>query len=140
MPASARVVVGLLLLVACSQACAQSASFGVSMRVLPERPTTDGPIELPAPPGAQLLPPSRDAKRLLYKGSADEAKRFYAAALPNLGFFLMRQSADGQVWERADVRAELQFYPVLGEQKAAGIYLTIVRNSGASAPAMGDIE
>lgn len=140
MPGLAAIVAGLLLLVACSQACAQSASFGVSMRVLPERPATEGPVELPTPPGAQTLPPSRNAKRLLYQGSADEAKRFYAAALPDLGFFLMRQSADGQVWERADVRAELQFYPVIGEQEAAGIYLTIARKSGAGAPPMGGIE
>ncbi len=133
MPRSAGIVAGLLLLGACSQALGQSASFGVSMRVLPERAATEGPVDLPTPPGARALPPSRNAKRLLYTGSPDDAKRFYENALPDLGFFLMRQSAGGQVWERADVRAELLFYPVIGEQETSGIYLTIARKESASA-------
>lgn len=133
-PVSAGIIAGLFLLGACGQALGQSASFGVSMRVLPERAAAEGPVDLPTPPGARILPPSRDTKRLLYAGSPEDAKRFYADALPALGFFLMRQSTGGQVWERADVRAELLFYPVTGEQETSGIYLTIARKDVASAP------
>lgn len=125
MSRSARIIAGLVLATACGQVLAQSATFGVSMRVLPEHVATAGPVDLPTPPGAQPLPPSRDAKRLLYGGSPADAMRFYGNALPGLGFFLTRQDALGQVWERADVRAELLFHPVVGEQNVSGIYVTI---------------
>jgi len=95
------------------------------LRLLPEQASTATPVELPTPPQAQHLPPSRDAKRLLYAGNADEARRFYESTLPQLGFYLSRQNAASATWERSDVRAELLFYPVIGEQEATGIIVTM---------------
>ncbi|GAB3093768.1 hypothetical protein [Lysobacter terrae] len=121
------IIAGLLLAVACGYAFAQSASFGLSLRVLPKHtgPVGDPPAELPIPPQARRLPPARDATRLLYAGSAGDARRFYETTLPDLGFYLTAQKIDSVVWERDDVRAELLFYPVVGAQDATGIIVTM---------------
>lgn len=122
----AGIVAGLLLATACRQAFAQSASFGATLRVLPEHVATGAPVELPKPPRAQILPPGRHSSRLLYVGSANDARRFYADTLPQLGFHLTQDKADGAVWERADIRAELLFYPVAGMQDATGIMVMML--------------
>jgi hypothetical protein len=119
----AKLIAGLFLAAACSQALGQSASFRVSVVVLPER-VTSMPLDLPAPPQAQVLPASSDAKRLLYRGNPGAAMRFYESTLPELGFHLSRQDASSATWERADVRVELRFYPVIGHD-ATGIHVTI---------------
>lgn len=119
------IVVALLLAFASGHAFAQSADFRVSIRVLPERTATGSPTELPMPPRAQLLPPGKHARRLLFDGTPGEARRFYEDTLPGLGFHRARQTATGDVWERADVRAELLFHPVVGGEEATGILLTI---------------
>lgn len=120
-----RIVAGLLLVAACGAALAQSASFQVSLRLLPEQAGTATPVELPTPPQARHLPPSRDAKRLLYAGNADEARRFYESTLPRLGFYLTQAKTNSATWDRSDVRAELQFYPVVGKEEATGIIVTM---------------
>lgn len=109
---------------ACNQASAESDSFRVSIVVLPERAATTVPMDLPAPPQAEILPASRDAKRLLYQGTPGEARRFYEGTLPRLGFHLAQQDANGAVWVRADVRAELRFHPVAGRE-TTGIHVMI---------------
>jgi hypothetical protein len=119
-----KVIAGLFLLAACSQALGQDARFRVSLVVLPERVATGMPLDLPTPPQAQVLPASRDAKRLLYAGNPGEARHFYEGALPGLGFYLSQQDANGAVWERRDVRVELKFYPVVGHE-ATGIHVMI---------------
>lgn len=118
-------IAGLLLTVACGYAFGQSANFGVSLRVLPAGPLPELPAELPMPPQAQRLPPSRDAARLIYAGSAVDARRFYEDTLPELGFYQTAQKADSAVWEREDMRAEVSFYPVVGMQEATGILVTM---------------
>jgi hypothetical protein len=122
----AGIVVGLLLAAACGHARAQSANFGISLRVLPEHVASETPVDLPRPPQAQVLPPGSHSSRLLYVGSANDAKRFYANALPGLGFQLTQDKANGVVWERADIRAELLFYPVAGMKEATGIFVMMV--------------
>lgn len=132
-------VAALLLATACSRASAQSASFGVSLRVLPEHADAR-PVDLPKPPQAQVLPPGPHASRLLYGGSADEAKRFYENALPGLGFELRQRKSNGHIWERGNVRAELQFCPVAGAQQATGILVTLCRlGAGAAQPSPGNV-
>lgn len=118
-------IVTLFLATACSPAFAQSADFRVSIHVLPERAATHSPAELPIPPRTQVLPPGKHARRLLFEGGPGEARRFYADTLPGLGFHRAGQTATGEVWERADVRAELLFHPVVGGVEATGILLTI---------------
>lgn len=125
MPHPFRTIAGLLLVAACGAALAQSASFRVSLRVLPQQPDSAVPVELPTPPQARHLPPSRNAKRLLYAGNADEARRFYESTLPQLGFYLTQEKTNGATWDRSDVRAELQFYPVVGREEATGIIVTM---------------
>jgi hypothetical protein len=127
----AGIVAGLLLATACGRAFAQSASFGASLRVLPEHVAMETPADLPMPPQAQLLPPGRHTSRLLYVGSANDARRFYENTLPALGFHLTQDKANGAVWERADIRAELQFYPVAGTQDATGILVMMLPHSRA---------
>lgn len=122
----AGVVAVVLLAMACRQAMAQSASFGVTLQVLPEHVATGAPVDLPRPPRAQVLPPGRHSSRFLYAGSTNDARRFYADTLPQLGFHLTQDKADGAVWERADIRAELLFYPVAGMQDATGIMVTML--------------
>lgn len=117
----ATIALVLLLATASSRASGQNASFTASIRVLPERIATGTPVDLPMPPQARPLPPSRDARRLLYAGSPDDARRFYEATLPALGFHLAQRKANGATWERADVKAELSFHPVVGGQEATGI-------------------
>ena len=120
------IIAGLLLTVACGYAFGQSASFGVSLRVLaPDRAPLEPLSELPIPPQARRLPPGRNATRLLYTGDAGEARRFYEDALPGLGFYRTAQKADSVVWEREDLRAEVLFYPVVGAQDATGIIVTM---------------
>lgn len=125
MATTSRIAVGLLVTVVCGYAFAQSASFQLTLRVLPEHAPTGEPVELPVPPQARPLPPSHNAKRLLYAGSEGDAKRFYEATLPELGFYLAQQKPNSAVWERADVRAELLFYPIVGVQQATGIIVTM---------------
>jgi hypothetical protein len=125
MPHTLRIIAGLLLAAASGVAFGQSASFKVSLRLLPEQAGTATPVELPTPPQARHLPPSRDAKRLLYAGNADEARRFYESTLPQLGFYLTQAKTDSATWDRSDVRAELQFYPVVGREDATGIIVTM---------------
>ena len=120
-----RIVVALLLVTPCGHAFAQRDDFQVSIRVLPERAANGSPVDIPMPPNARLLPPGRGAKRLLFDGSPGEARRFYADTLPELGFHRARQTTHGEVWERADVRAELRFYPVVGGRDATGILLMV---------------
>lgn len=122
-----RITTGILLIAICGVALAQSASFQVSLRLLPEREdaATAALLELPAPPSARHLPPSRDAKRLLYAGSADDARRFYEGTLPQLGFHLTQVGADSATWDRSDLRAELLFHPVVGMEEATGIIVTL---------------
>ena len=120
-----RIIAGLLLVAACGAAFGQSASFQVSLRLLPEQTGTAAPTELPTPPQAKHLPPSRNAKRLLYPGNADDARRFYESTLPQLGFYLTQAKTDSATWDRSDVRAELQFYPVVGKEEATGIIVTM---------------
>lgn len=120
-----QIVVALLLATASGHAFAQSADFRVSVRVVPERTETGSPAEFPIPPRAQILPPGKHARRLLFEGSPGEARRFYEDTLPGLGFHRARQTATGEVWERADVRAELLFHPVVGGEEATGILLTL---------------
>jgi hypothetical protein len=128
------IIAGVLLATAGGAALGQNSSFKVSLRLLPEHVASAAPVELPTPPQAQHLPPSRDAKRLLYAGNADEARRFYASTLPQLGFYLTQEKADGATWDRSDVRVELLFYPVVGNEKATGIIVTMrPRNSLDSA-------
>lgn len=135
----AGLVTALLLVTACSQAHAQSASFGLSLRVLPEQATDETPVDLPRPPQAQVLPRGHHASRLLYGGSAEEAKRFYENTLPNLGFQLMQRKSNGHIWERGNVRAELQFYPVAGAQDATGILVMMCRlGAGGATHSSGD--
>lgn len=122
---SFRIVAGVLLAAGYGVAFGQSASFQVSLRLLPEHAATAVPVELPTPPQAQQLPPSRDAKRLLYAGNADEARRFYESTLPQLGFYLTQAKANSATWDRSDVRAELLFYPVAGKEEATGIIVTM---------------
>src|SRR5688500_8187947 len=124
------IIAGVLLVTMGGAARGQSASSKVSLRLLPEQVPSAAPRELPTPPQAQHLPPSRDAKRLLYAGNVDEARRFYASTLPQLGFYLTQEKADGATWDRSDVRAELLFHPVVGNEKATGIIVTMrPRNS-----------
>jgi hypothetical protein len=126
--------IGLLLAATCGYAFGQSASFGLTLRVLPEQAVPEGPVELPVPPQALRLPPGRNAARLLYAGSAGDAKRFYESRLPGMGFYLAQQKDDRAVWERHDVRAELLFYPVVGMQETTGIIVTMrSRNAGNAA-------
>ena len=125
MPGLSRIIAGVLVAALCGVAYGQSASFKVSLRLLPEHASTGTPVELPTPPRVQHLPPSRDAKRLLYAGNAEEARRFYASTLPQLGFYLTQENANGATWDRGDVRAELLFYPVIGEKEATGIIVTM---------------
>ena len=125
MPSVYGTTVALLLATACSDAFGQSASFTASIRLLPERVTAGASVELPMPPQAQVLPPGRHARRLLFVGSPDDARRFYEDTLPGLGFHLSRQKTDGAIWERGDVRAELLFYPVVGGREATGIIVVI---------------
>ena len=120
-----RISAGIVLGGLCGVAFAQSASFQVSLRLLPEPAAPAALVELPTPPRARHLPPSRDAKRLLYAGNADEARRFYEGTLPQLGFHLTQAKADGATWERSDVRAELLFHPVAGREEATGIIVTM---------------
>ena len=115
----------LLLATASGDAFAQTASFRTSIRILPERVATAASVELPVPPQAQLLPPSRHAKRYLVPGRPDQARRFYEDTLPGLGFYLAQQRDNGAVWERSDVRAELLFHPVVGGRDATGIIVTV---------------
>ena len=123
----AGIVAGLLLATACGQALAQqSATFGASLRVLPEHVATETPADLPMPPRAQVLPPGRHTSRLLYAGSANDARRFYENTLPALGFYLTQDKANGAVWERSDIRAELLFHPVVGMQEATGILVMML--------------
>lgn len=131
----AGVVAVVLLAMACRQALAQSASFGVRLRVLPEHVATGAPVDLPRPPRAQVLPPGRHSSRFLYAGSTNDARRFYADALPQLGFHLTQDKADGAVWERADIRAELLFYPVAGMQDTTGIMVMMLPHGRTAPPA-----
>jgi hypothetical protein len=131
-------VAALFLATACGRASAQSASFGLSLRVLPEATVDEAPLDLPKPPQAQVLPSGRHASRLLYGGSADEAKRFYDSALPDLGFQLMQRKSNGAVWERGSVRAELQFYPVAGAEDATGILVMMCRLGASPQPHAAD--
>jgi hypothetical protein len=124
MSSLAKVIAGLILFAACGQALGQTAGFRVSVVVLPERASTSMPLDLPTPPQARMLPASRDAKRLLYGGNPVAARRFYENTLPELGFYLSRQDAGGAVWDRADVRVELRFYPVIGDD-ATGIHVMV---------------
>ncbi len=121
----ARVVAGIFLAVAADQTFAQSASFGLSLRVQPEHVAPEVPIDLPRPPHATVLPPGRHSSRLLYDGSALEARRYYESAMPALGFQLVQRRTNGAVWERGSVRAEVLFYPVAGAQEATGIIVTM---------------
>lgn len=132
-PALAGIVAGLLLAIACRQVLAQSASFGATLRVLPGHVATGAPVDLPRPPQAQVLPPGRHSSRLLYAGSANDARRFYEDTLPQLGFHLTQDKSDGAVWERADIRAELLFYPVAGMQDATGIMVMMLPHERAPA-------
>jgi hypothetical protein len=125
MSPSFRIIAVLLLGAASGAAFGQSASFQVSLRLLPAQAGSTAPTELPTPPQAQHLPPSRDAKRLLYAGNADEARRFYESTLPQLGFYLTQAKTNSATWDRSDVRAELQFYPVVGKEDATGIIVTM---------------
>jgi len=125
MPPSARIVIALLLLIGSSHAQAGDASFRVAIRVLPEQVPGRTPVDLPTPPQARTLPPNGHAKRLLVRGSPGDARRFYDHALPELGFFLVREDADGSVWIRSDVRAELLFYPVVGGEEATGVHVVL---------------
>ena len=118
-------IAGFLMAVACGYAFAQSASFGLTLRVLPED-VAPAPADLPLPPNAQMLPPSRNAKRLLYFGSPGDAQRFYEDVLPKLGFSLSQRKSDRAVWEHESVRAELLFYPVVGAQDTTGIIVTML--------------
>lgn len=120
-----QIVIALLLVTVPGHALAQRADFQVSIRVLPERAATDIPVELPIPPRARILPPGRHAQRLLFDGSPGDARRFYEDTLPDLGFHRTRMTAAGEVWERADVSAELLFHPVVGGEEATGILLMI---------------
>lgn len=120
------IVIALLLVTASGHAFAQRADFQVSIRVLPERAATDIPTKLPLPPRARVLPPGKHTGRLLFDGSPGDARRFYADTLPDLGFHRTRQTATGEVWERADVSAELSFHPVVGGVEATGILLMIL--------------
>lgn len=129
----ARVFVALLLGTACGYAFAQSASFGLTLRILPDGAATEVPADLPMPPQARLLPPSHNARRLLYSGSAGDARRFYEDVLPGLGFSLTRQKADSATWEHPGVRAELLFYPVVGTRETTGIIVTMVRREPVGA-------
>lgn len=122
----AGIAAGLLLATASSHALAQSASFGVSLRVLPEHAAAGTPVDLPMPPSARALPPGRHSSRLLYVGSANDARRFYENTLPALGFYLTQDTPNGAVWERADIRAELLFHPVAGVREATGILVMIL--------------
>ena len=117
-----RIAAGLAIAFACGHAFGQSTTFGISLRVEAERGTQQ-PIDLPTPPRAQALPRGHHDRRLLYAGSAEEAKRFYESALPALGFYLTQRRHDGDVWERGGVRTELLFYPVTGEPVATGILI-----------------
>ena len=125
MPGATRILAGVLLAALCGGAYAQNASFQVSLRLLPEHAATGAPVELPTPPRVQHLPPSRDAKRLLYAGNAAEARRFYESTLPQLGFYLTQENGNSATWDRSDVRAELLFYPVVGEKESTGIIVTV---------------
>jgi hypothetical protein len=124
-------VAALLLAMACGHACAQSASFGLSLRVVAQDAPSEAPVTLPRPPQAQELPPGRHASRLLFGGSADDARRFYESALPDLGFQLTRRHPDGAVWERGNVRAEVRFQPVAGVREVTGILVTLCSLAGA---------
>ncbi|GAB3089760.1 hypothetical protein [Lysobacter terrae] len=117
-----RIAAGLAIAFACGPVFAQSAGFGLSLRVLPPS-TTEQTVELPTPPRAQALPRGNHDKRLLYAGSADEAERFYETALPALGYYRTERKPHGAVWERGDVRTELLFYPVTGQPLATGILI-----------------
>ncbi len=119
------VIAGFSMAAACGYAFAQSASFGLTLRVLPEA-SAPAPAELPLPPNAQALPPSRSSRRLLYFGSTGDAQRFYAGELPKLGFLLAQQKHDREIWEHESVRAELQFFPVAGAREATGIIVTMI--------------
>jgi hypothetical protein len=125
MPRLFKIVVALFLATACGHAVAQRADFQVSIRVLPERAVTGIPVELPIPPRARILPPGKHTQRLLFDGSPGDARRFYEDTLPELGFHRTRMTAAGEVWERADVSAELLFHPVVGGEEATGILLMI---------------
>lgn len=116
-----RVAIGLFLAAASGQIFAQSAGFGLLLRVQPEQVAPEAPIELPRPPHTTVLPPGRHSSRLLYDGSAIDARRYYESALPALGFQLVQHKANGDVWERGRVRAEVLFYPVAGVREATGI-------------------
>lgn len=120
-----QIVIALLLVTVPGHALAQRADFQVSIRVLPERVATDIPTELPLPPGTRILPPGKHDRRLLFDGSPGDARRFYEETLPDLGFHRTRRTATGEVWERADVSAELLFHPVVGGKEATGILLMI---------------
>jgi hypothetical protein len=120
-----RVVVGVFLAAASGQIFAQSASFGLQLRVLPEEAAPEVPVELPRPPRTIVLPPGGHSSRLLYDGSAIDARRYYESALPALGFQLVQHKANGHVWERGRVRAEVLFYPVAGTPEATGIIVTM---------------
>ena len=124
-----------LLLIASGQAGAQSASFGLKLRVLPGEAVVESPVELPVPPDTQVLPPGRHAKRLLFAGNASAARRFYANTLPGLGFYLRADNANAAVWERGGVRAELAFYPITGAGDATGILVTMSSAATTSAAA-----
>lgn len=125
-------VAALLLAMAFGHACAQSASFGLSLRVVAQDAPSEASVTLPRPPRAQELPRGRHASRLLYEGSADDARRFYESALPGLGFQLTRRDSDGAVWERGNVRAELRFHPVTGAREVTGILVMLCRLDGAA--------
>lgn len=120
-----QIAAALLLATAIGPAFAQRADFQVSIRVLPERPTTGLVTDLPLPPRARILPPGKHARRLLFEGNPGDARRFYEATLPELGFHRTRMTATGEIWERADVSAELSFHPVVGGKEATGILLMI---------------
>jgi hypothetical protein len=126
-----QIAAALLLVIVSGRSFAQRADFQVSIRVLPAQVATDIPTELPLPPGTRILPPGKHARRLLFDGSPGDARRFYEDTLPDLGFHRTRRTATGEVWERADISAELLFHPVVGGKEATGILLMISPRASA---------
>jgi hypothetical protein len=126
-----QIAIALLLVTLPGHVLAQRADFQVSIRVLPAQVATDIPTELPLPPGTRILPPGKHASRLLFDGSPGAARRFYEDTLPDLGFHRTRRTATGEVWERADISAELSFHPVVGGKEATGILLMISPRASA---------
>jgi hypothetical protein len=120
-----RIAAGLAIAFVCGPVFAQSASFGLSLRVLPPS-GNEQTVELPTPPQAQALPRGNRDQRLLYAGSADDARRFYETTLPALGYYRTERKPNGSVWERGEVRTELLFYPVTGEPLATGILIRVI--------------